>query len=208
MNRRRIGRGLLLLIAPWLASLRMKVVGRRRVEELRAHGAPYLYALWHSDQLLVLPTHRRDDCTVLVSQSEDGALLTGALEGLGYEVVRGSSSRGGVAGWLGLRRAMKRGRTPTFAVDGPRGPARSVAAGVLALARASGAPIVPITASARRETRTRGWDRTRVPWPGSRAVVVYGRPIRVAREEELSDAAARLEASLRHASDRAERLTR
>lgn len=195
------------LVPSWLATLRVVRVGRDRVESLQRSGQPILYAVWHRDAVLLLRDHQADRVTVLVSPSEDGSLLSDLLRRFEYEVVRGSTSRGAVAGWLGLRRAIKDGRTPVFAVDGPRGPAESVAPGVLVLARATGATIVPLAASSWRAGRLGTWDRTRIPWPGSRAVVVYGRPLSVQDEADLDAEAARLAQRLSSATRTAERLS-
>ena len=196
------------IVRPWLASLRLRRVGRWRVERLRAERAQVLFALLHADQLLVLRGHASDRPTVLVSHSRDGALLAGALRSFGYSVVRGSTSRGAVAGWLGLRRHLRVGRTPTFAVDGPRGPAGSVAPGVVALARTAGAVIVPVAACAQREARASSWDRTRLPFPGSRVVVVYGRPMQVDSDSSLEAGCEALRVRLTLTAARAERLVR
>jgi len=50
---------------------------------------------------------------------------------------------------------------------------------VIALARLSGAPIVPTAVGASREWRLRSWDEFRIPKPFARCVVRFGEPIRV-----------------------------
>ena len=206
-------RGLLVVLLSavvpvWLGSLRWRRLGRGRVDALRARGEPFVYALWHGDQVLLLGSHRGDGCSVLVSQSADGTLLAGVLHRLGYGVVRGSTSRGAVAGLLGLRRELRRGGVPTFAVDGPRGPAGSVAGGAVALARAASAWVVPVASDAAGALHARSWDRTKLPLPLSRAVVVYGRPLRVVAGADLAEARAVLGERLRCAADRAARVHR
>ncbi len=69
-------------------------------------------------------------------------------------------------------------RAVAIPVDGPRGPAESVAPGAVALARASGAWIVPLAAASRRPWRLRSWDGTRLPRPFARTVIAVGRPYR------------------------------
>jgi len=64
--------------------------------------------------------------------------------------------------------------------DGPRGPRETVKGGVVALARASGAPIVPLALGASAEWRLASWDEFRIPKPFARCVVRFGEPIRVA----------------------------
>jgi len=52
-------------------------------------------------------------------------------------------------------------------------------AGVIALARLSGAPIVPVAVGASRQWRLGSWDEFRIPKPFARCVVRFGEPIRV-----------------------------
>jgi lysophospholipid acyltransferase (LPLAT)-like uncharacterized protein len=54
-----------------------------------------------------------------------------------------------------------------------------VAPGVVALARWSGRPIVPVAVVYRHAWRLGSWDRFEVPWPGTRMVLGYGEPMTV-----------------------------
>ena len=63
--------------------------------------------------------------------------------------------------------------------DGPRGPRGTVKAGIVALARLSGAPIVPVALGASAEWRLRSWDEFRIPKPFARCVLRFGDPMRV-----------------------------
>jgi lysophospholipid acyltransferase (LPLAT)-like uncharacterized protein len=63
--------------------------------------------------------------------------------------------------------------------DGPRGPAGSAKPGVIALARTSGARLVPLGLSASRFRRLGSWDRALVPLPFARVSCSYGEPIHV-----------------------------
>jgi lysophospholipid acyltransferase (LPLAT)-like uncharacterized protein len=65
--------------------------------------------------------------------------------------------------------------------DGPRGPREVLKPGVIALARLSGAPIVPVAVGASPEWRLRSWDEFRIPRPFARCVVRFGEPINVSR---------------------------
>jgi lysophospholipid acyltransferase (LPLAT)-like uncharacterized protein len=62
--------------------------------------------------------------------------------------------------------------------------------GVLNLARMTGSPVVPFAFEAEHAWRLRSWDKFMIPKPFSRAVFVYGNPIRVPRrggEEYLKE---------------------
>jgi lysophospholipid acyltransferase (LPLAT)-like uncharacterized protein len=55
-----------------------------------------LYLLWHEYLICPLGVRGRK-MTVLISQHRDGELITRVLRHLGFDVVRGSSTRGGIA---------------------------------------------------------------------------------------------------------------
>jgi len=63
--------------------------------------------------------------------------------------------------------------------------------GVIALARLSGAPIIPVIICTRRHHTFDSWDRFRLALPFSRGAMVFGEPITVARriDAEAQEAA-------------------
>src|SRR5206468_11142708 len=67
--------------------------------QLRIHGAVpperAVIAFWHGEMLPAWKCFAHQDATALVSRSRDGGLLTRLLEGWGFTVARGSSSKGG-----------------------------------------------------------------------------------------------------------------
>lgn len=184
---------------------RVEVVGDHHVAGLRESRIPVIFAVWHARLLPPLWHRRGEGITLLVSQHADGGHLAGAASRWGYEVVRGSASRGGVGGLLAVVRALRRGGDVAFTPDGPRGPARKAKPGTVSAARLGGAPIVPVGAAASAEWRLRSWDRFAVPRPFSRVRVVYGAPLEVPPDREMEAAAlSRLEQALEHAQRVAE----
>lgn len=131
---------------------------------------PCVAAFLHADLIPMIALHR--GMVGIVSASRDGALAAAALRHFGHDVVRGSSSRGGVAALRGARTALAAGRRVGITVDGPRGPAGVEKPGARALAAAAGVPLVfgEIEAPG---LRLPTWDRMRVPWPFARVRVRY-----------------------------------
>lgn len=74
--------------------------------------------------------------------------------------------------------------------DGPRGPARVVKPGVLAAARRSRAPILPVAAGANSAWELRSWDRLLIPRPFARVRIAYG-PLLEPGGDHEADAASR-----------------
>jgi lysophospholipid acyltransferase (LPLAT)-like uncharacterized protein len=69
-----------------------------------------------------------------------------------------------------------------FLPDGPRGPAGVAKPGVIGLARASGAPLVPVGISAAPAKQFGSWDRALLPLPFARVACRYGKPIHVPKK--------------------------
>ncbi len=153
-------------------------------------------------------TFRQRPMSVLVSSSNDGALIGAVLRRLAARIAWGSSTRGGVIGARGLLRDARgpRPHSPVICLDGPKGPRHVVKPGVIAVAKQTGFPILPLTVGfGRTFTLERSWDRFCVPVPGTRARIIYGDPITVGRRDSADEDAASL-ARLQAELDRVEAL--
>lgn len=167
----RVGASLLRLLA---TTWRVRTVNGEPLDEARRAGQPVLFALWHGELLPLLWHQRARGVAVLISEHRDGEIVAQIAESLGYRTVRGSSSRGASRALLGLARAIADGNDGAITPDGPRGPARVFAPGAAVAAQRTGAPIVPIRASASRAWRLRSWDRFLIPKPFARVTVTIG----------------------------------
>ena len=176
-----LGRKLAPAAGSWALRLLAATLRLRReekaVEPLLAAGAPVIYVVWHARLLLLPYLYRGRGLRALVSRSEDGSMIAALLRRFGFVTVRGSSSRGGVEGLRALARAIRERHSVVVVPDGPRGPREVLKAGVVVLARLTGAPVVPAALAASSEWRARSWDEFRIPKPFSRCVVRFGAPI-------------------------------
>jgi lysophospholipid acyltransferase (LPLAT)-like uncharacterized protein len=148
-----------------------------------------LYALWHGRMLLGLEHHRDRQHAVLVSQSDDGALVKPLLLKFGFKVIRGSSSRGGARALREMLGELRLGGTIVITPDGPRGPRHATNAGLAWMARATGFPILPIGFAVDHAWRMKSWDEFTIPKPRARVAMAYGEPILVPREASEADMA-------------------
>jgi len=163
------------------------------------HGGGVLLAMWHGRMLLPVPFYRGQDFTILVSGSNDGDLSEALLQGFGYDIVRGSSSKGGAKALRALLEALRRHATVAVTPDGPRGPRFSMNPGLAWMARATGYAILPTGFACDRMWQMGSWDRYNVPKPFARVRVSYGQPIWVPRrggEAGLEQATRRVKAEL------------
>ena len=134
----------------------------------------FIYAFWHES--LLAPTKMRTAVKVLVSQSADGELISQACHHMGIGTIRGSSSRGGAQGLLGLLRDCLDSHL-AITPDGPRGPRRKLQPGVIFVASHTGVAIVPVGVGYTHAWRAGSWDRFALPCPGSVMTGVIGSPI-------------------------------
>lgn len=148
------------------------------LEKFVRGGAPCVIAHWHGDELALIGCYTYRRLAVLASLSKDGAIMANTLRLLGFHVFRGSSSRGGARGLIGLIRAGKSGIQTTLAVDGPQGPIYEVKPGIAALAGKTGNPIIPVSAFSDRSWYIpRAWNKSYLPKFFARIDIHYGQPI-------------------------------
>jgi lysophospholipid acyltransferase (LPLAT)-like uncharacterized protein len=213
LPRRFLAAALAFVVRCLAATLRVVVVG----PEPPANGRSTVFAFLHGSQVGLLRYPRPSRTAVLASLSRDGALQARVLASLGFDVVRGSSSRGGDAGLVALVRAVKRGAAAAIAVDGPRGPRGAVKPGALFVARATAGVVVPVACAASSCLRLRrSWDHFAIPAPWSRVVLVRGAPIEIPAARAAGEGAGggleparlRLEQELAGLTEQAERVLR
>lgn len=172
-----------LAVAPILAALahswRVEVRHREQYAALRDAGRPFVFLLWHDALLPLLWHHRQEGVVILVSEARDGMYLAEYARHLGYGMVTGSSTRGGVRALLGAVKALQSGTPVAVTPDGPQGPRRVMKPGALSAAQRAGVPVLPIHAGASRAWRLGSWDRFMIPKPLARVVICYGAPFEV-----------------------------
>jgi lysophospholipid acyltransferase (LPLAT)-like uncharacterized protein len=145
---------------------------------------PVIFACTHQDMFdcfngipRLLQKH---SFAAMVSYSRDGSLAATGLRTLGYEVVRGSSSRGGGEGLVMLRSCLTSGTSVVMVADGPKAPLGDVKPGIVRLAQAAGVPILPVRAWGLNRWRLeRSWSKAAASIPFLPVAVCIGAPIHV-----------------------------
>ena len=208
---------LVLAVVPRVVWALLWVLGRTwRFEVIAEEGAtpllfglgagPEIYCFWHQCVLPCTVYYRRTGAVILISNSFDGELITRILRLFGYDAVRGSSSRGGREGLLGLAHVIESGRTAIFVADGPLGPIYQTKMGPIKLAQMTGAPIGVFHLQPERAWTLRSWDRFLIPKPFTRICVSWARATRVPADlaaEEFEPKREELNAALERARLRA-----
>ena len=155
------------------------------VKALKENNKKIIFAFWHGRQFILVNSHKNRGICIMTSLSRDGDLQTKILKNFGYEIVRGSSSKGGTAALVLMIKKLRQNCDLAFAVDGPRGPIYEAKPGVLFLAQKTGAAIVPVAVSAQDFWQLKNWDQYLIPKPFTTTVVRYGTPIFVNEGDDI-----------------------
>ncbi len=179
------GQRIAIAIVPRLAAAIIAIIGiTLRFEVIAEEGTipatpppQGIFCFWHQCTFLCSWYFRKYRCSILISQSLDGELIARTLGLLGFHSVRGSSSRGGAAGLLALGSVLGKGEAVIFTADGPRGPIYKTKIGPVKLAQMTGEPIGSFYLLPEKKWALNSWDRFFIPWPFSRVIVSWARPI-------------------------------
>ena len=147
------------------------------MQALLDEGQPFVLVFWHGSMTYPWWRLRFHRAAALVSQSKDGQLLANLLKSWGYHVLRGSSSRGSKEAMTAMRDAVRDGFVLCVTPDGPRGPYHEMKMGAVRVAQTMAVPLVMVSVGYRRFRHLRSWDRFEVPFPFTRARVIYSDPI-------------------------------
>lgn len=147
-------------------------------DEIVARGPltnPSIYASFHQDDFACLKKFAHRDIGVLVSPSKDGEMLASACEHLGYQLIRGSSSKRPIASFIEAIKFLNKGYKFAIAVDGPRGPYGDVKEGIIRMSQKTTHPILPMAALPTRYWElSRAWNKPRIPKPFSKVHILFG----------------------------------
>ncbi|MGQ0639415.1 MAG: lysophospholipid acyltransferase family protein [Gemmatimonadaceae bacterium] len=165
------------VIAMLARTWRIATVNTQSFETRREATRPVIFAFWHANMLPLLWQHRGQGAAVLISTHSDGEIIARICEALGYRTIRGSTSRGGARALVELVRALDSGIDVAITPVGPRGPAHSIAPGVVYTAQRADVPIIPTQVHASRAWRLKTWDRFMIPKPFARITIRYGDPL-------------------------------
>jgi lysophospholipid acyltransferase (LPLAT)-like uncharacterized protein len=179
-----------LLIKTWMLSCRLVKEDGLDLERKALARSPggAVYAGWHQRMSYNFHYFGKRHITMMISQSRDGEYATRVALWLGFQNIRGSSTRGGPRALAQMIRYVRKGAYAGMLADGPQGPARIAKMGSVLIARNAEVPLIPVAWGANRCWMFHSWDRYLVPKPFARVVTRIEEPIwvpRSARDEEL-----------------------
>ncbi len=165
-------------------TVRVSIENREILDEIKTKDKSIIFAVWHQYLWLSSYVLRNNGYVALSSPSRDGEYSALTLKKLGWEVIRGSSSKGGARSLLKLIKVLKQGKDIAITPDGPRGPRHEVKKGIIYLAEKTDSVIVPLGLAIDKKKVLSSWDKFELPIPFSKAALVYGEAIEI--KEKLS----------------------
>src|SRR5262249_15858624 len=189
-------------------TLRFEVLGWHHAQQVHASGRRCVWAFWHRVIIPISWWARDMGIVVMNTTAFDGQWTRKVIEWLGFGTAQGSSSRGGLRGLAVMAKRIEEGKDCAFTIDGPRGPRYVAKPGPVMLARRSGAPIMVFHIGVERgKTFEKTWDHFLIPYPSSRAVILFCAPIEVppnADSEAMAAKHAEMQRELERVRDIAE----
>ncbi len=154
--------------------------------------APVIVAMWHGQHFMIPYAMRPGErAAVMISRHGDGEINATAAAAMGLQVVRGSGAqrqdqvrkRGGAEALRAALGILKGGSSLAMTADVPK-ISRVAGRGIVTLAQLSGRPIVPIAVVTSRRKDFDNWDRSSIGLPFGKGAIVFGDPVRVARDAD------------------------
>lgn len=172
------------------STFQMKVENEKEWMDYVRSGGRVLLCTWHQHffgAIRHFQNYRDFKPALMISKSSDGEIIAGVAEKSGWHAVRGSSSRGGKEALKKMIERLSKTRLAGHIVDGPKGPAGTVKAGVIQLAQAADAAIIPFYVSADRAWYFNSWDSFFLPKPFARVVISFGEMLKLPHTEKPAD---------------------
>ena len=165
--------------------------GHEKFQKLIDSDFPILVCMWHGNFIFPMIYFKRffPSVKVVSSTHNDSMILATVLKKYGFNLIKGSSSKGAQQV---LKKMIREYRRPESLIaitnDGPKGPPRVAKLGSIALAHKMNAHIVFMSGRASRFWKLKTWDGFILPKPFSKNTV-YIDKIKIPKELNKEDVA-------------------
>ena len=168
-------------------TFRLEIVNDKDWMDYRKAGGAVLLCTWHQQFFSAIRPFKNYGIynpSIMISQSRDGEIVARMCKYNGRNAVRGSSSSGGMQALKEMISSLKETKLAAHIVDGPSGPSGSVKSGVIRLAHAADAVIVPFSVSADKAWHFDSWDKFLLPKPFGKVSIRFGEMIKFDRVKD------------------------
>lgn len=157
--------------------LRIKIENEKTWINYLEEGGSVLLCVFHQQFFPLIKhfkTYERFNPCIMISSSRDGDIIAPVARLSGWNVARGSSSKGGKQAMEEMIKAISDNGLGANIVDGPTGPIGKVKPGSVRIAQKSDAVIVPCFIIPESAWFFNSWDCFMIPKPFSRLVIRFG----------------------------------
>jgi lysophospholipid acyltransferase (LPLAT)-like uncharacterized protein len=168
-------------------TFQLKIENEEEWSDYLNNGGVVLLCTWHQQFFSAIrhfQSYKAFKPSLMISQSNDGKIVAGIAKLSGWNPVRGSSSRGGKLALKNMIANLKKSKLSGHIVDGPRGPSGVVKPGVIRLAHATNAVIVPFYVFAENSWHFNSWDKFILPKPFSKVILRFDQMISLQRTKD------------------------
>lgn len=135
--------------------------------------SPCVIAVYHDEMIAGVECFKHRGFASIASRNHNGYAVAQVIRKAGYQMVYGSTSKGGKEAFYELNEALKEGRTVVFTVDGSRGPRHEMKPGAVMLAKKMKVPLYLVRFHSKGVRLPFTWDRFLIPFPFARVRVNY-----------------------------------
>jgi len=181
------------------------ILNQEIVEEKIEVGKSVIVCLWHGRLLFPFYFLRKMEGYGLVGLHQDAEIISRIGTKMGWNPIRGSSTKGGVGAFQKMVDILSSGRKMVFVTpDGPKGPKQRAKPGVMRAAMLTDAVIIPMSGQASRRWEIKNWDTFVVPKPFGSVSLIFGKPMEVSKKDEIKQKIKELEEELNRIQDLAD----
>ena len=207
------------LVVPYTDAIfrtsRLRVHKSPQLEQLFQERRPIIFCQWHGRLTAVVGASKRHaklaefwppNAPISALVSTDAAILANAFGVPSISILPGAVGAGDMKQVIA---AVRGGTSLNVSLDGPLGPYRNAAPGIIRIAQMTGAPLVPVGFSASPKVILRTWDRFLVPAPFGTLAFHCGEPLFVPRNadaETLEHARVEIERRLTEVTEDADKM--
>ena len=76
-------------------TVKLTIIGDENLQKLINADGKAIFVVWHGNIIIPIMRHIDDGVVVLASEHGDGEIIANVLSSLGFDLIRGSTTRGG-----------------------------------------------------------------------------------------------------------------
>ncbi len=126
---------------------------------------PCVIAVFHDEMVAAVEYFKHSNCASIASRNHNGYAVAQVIRRAGYQMVYGSTTKGGKEAFYELSQALSGGRSVVFTVDGSRGPRHVMKPGAVMLAKKQKVPLYLMRLHTSGPRLPFTWDRFQIPLP-------------------------------------------